>query len=293
MSDNLTPKRPEDVTPDAQKDRKPQPVHPLMRRPPPSGSPDGQPPRRMARVVFNFARPARSYVTWALIAVNLAIFALTALIPSLENEVVRGFANQPAAVDAGEYWRLFTAMFLHANIIHVLMNMLALQSLGSVIEVAFGHRRYILIYILGGLAGSILSAGLNGPFVFSVGASGAVFALFGAEAAHLYTNWQVMGPSAQMRLRQVIMLAVLNFSIGFFGNMTGGGAFNIDNWAHIGGFLGGALLAYLIGPRYAVKVSPDQTIVQINDTRPLTGQFPVVIYFAAGLVAALIVTVLT
>ena len=62
---------------------------------------------------------------------------------------------------------------------------------------------------------------------------------------------------------------------------------------HIGGFLGGALLAYLIGPRYAVKVSPDQTIVQINDTRPLTGQFPVVIYFAAGLVAALIVTVLT
>ncbi|MBK8136456.1 MAG: rhomboid family intramembrane serine protease [Chloroflexi bacterium] len=127
MSDNLTPKRPEDVTPDAQKDRKPQPVHPLMRRPPPSGSPDGQPPRRMARVVFNFARPARSYVTWALIAVNLAIFALTALIPSLENEVVRGFANQPAAVDAGEYWRLFTSMFLHANIIHVLMNMLALR----------------------------------------------------------------------------------------------------------------------------------------------------------------------
>lgn len=295
MSDKLTPNRPEDVTPDAEKNKKPAPVHPLLRRPPtPSEAPVGQPQRRMARVTFSFARPARSLVTWSLVFANLAIFALMTFAPSLSNDIVRAFANQPAAVlNNSEYWRLFTAMFLHANLVHVLMNMLALQSLGKVMEITFGHVRYILVYLLGGLAGSILSAALNGPFIYSVGASGALFAIFGAEAAHLYNNWKVMGPTAQARLRQVVMLAVLNFSVGFIGNLSGGGAFNIDNWAHVGGFVGGALLAYMIGPRYAVKVNADQTAVEVSDTRPLSGQVATVIYFAAGLLALLLVAVLT
>lgn len=287
------PKRPDDLTPDARKSDKP--VHPLLRRPtPPPATPDGQPIQRTGpRVNMAFARPTRSLITWGLIALNVAIFALVSLIPGVERDVVRNLANQPAAVlGNGEYWRLFTSMFLHADIVHVMMNMLALYSLGSIMEIAFGHARYGLIYLLGGLAGSILSASLNEPQIFAVGASGAVFALFGAEAAHLYTNWRVMGASAPLRLRQVIMLAVLNFTVGFIGNATGGGLYNIDNWAHIGGFAGGALLAYLIGPRYGVALSIDRKQINVNDARPFSGQIATVIYFSAGLLAALLVAVL-
>ena len=287
------PKRPDDLTPDAPKSDKP--VHPLLRRPsPPPTTPDGQPIQRTGpRINLTFARPKRSLVTLGLIALNIAIFALVSLVPSIERDVVVNLANQPAAVlGNAEYWRLFTSMFLHADLVHLLMNMLALYSLGSIMEIAFGHARYGLIYLLGGLAGSILSASLNEPQVFAVGASGAVFALFGAEAAHLYTNWRVMGASAPARLRQVIMLAVLNFTVGFIGNATGGGIYNIDNWAHIGGFAGGALLAYLIGPRYGVVISNDRKQINIHDARPFNGQIATTIYFGAGLLAALLAAVL-
>lgn len=290
---NDNPKRPDDLTPDAQKSDKP--VHPLLRRPtPPPTTPDGQPIQRTGpRVNMTFARPTRSLITLGLIALNIAIFALVTLVPGIEQDVVRNFANQPAAVlGEGQYWRLFTSMFLHADLVHLLMNMLALYSLGSIMEIAFGHARYGLIYLLGGLAGSILSASLNEPQIFAVGASGAVFALFGAEAAHLYANWRVMGASAPIRLRQVVMLAVLNFTVGFIGNATGGGIYNIDNWAHIGGFAGGALLAYLIGPRYGVALSTDRKQINVHDARPFKGQIATTIYFGAGLLAALLAAVL-
>ena len=167
---------------------------------------------------MTFARPTRSLITWGLIALNVAIFALVSLVPGIEQDVIRNFANQPAAVlGNGEYWRLFTSMFLHADLVHVMMNMLALYSLGSIMEIAFGHARYGLIYLLGGLAGSILSASLNDPQIFRGRRVRAVFALFGAEAGPCMTNWSVMGASAPLRLRQVIMLAVLNFTVGFIG----------------------------------------------------------------------------
>src|SRR5690606_29893637 len=109
------------------------PVHPLLRRPTaPPTTPDGQPIQRTGpRVNMTFVRPTRSLITFGLIALNIAIFAFVTLIPGVERDVVRNFANQPAAVlGNGEYWRLFTAMFLHADLPHVLMNMLALYSLG-------------------------------------------------------------------------------------------------------------------------------------------------------------------
>lgn len=298
MPDDLNPKRPDDLTPDAPS-TPPQPVHPLNRRPPtPRQTPDGQPGPRLMRVIFSFTRPKRSTVTWALIIINIGIFAATALIPNITNDVVRNFASQPEAVlGNGEYWRLFTAMFLHGGIIHVMMNMLALYNLGSIMEITFGHARYLLIYLLGGLGGSILSAALNEPYIYSVGASGAVFALFGAEVAHLYANWRVlepMGPGARLRLRQVSMLVALNLVAGFLANLDGGGAFsaNIDNWAHIGGFAAGALLAYLIGPRYNITVSQKESTVRIDDVRPFRERIDVAIYAAAGLLGVLLLVVL-
>lgn len=265
------------------------PVHPLNRPPAPEPGEDGASGPQIAKVEFAYNRPKRALVTLALVGLNIAIFTLAFIAPALNQDLLLGAANQPTAVlDGGQYWRLFTSMFLHAGLAHVLLNMLALYSLGSVLEITFGHARFALIYLLGGLVGSVLSAALNAPITFSVGASGAVFAVFGAEAAHLYSNWRVMGPAARLRLRQVIMFAVLNFSIGFFGNLTGGGVFLIDNWAHVGGFVGGAVLATLIGPLYRIEVDQVNTRVIVHDQRPLTRSVAIVIYFAAGLLALLV-----
>jgi rhomboid protease GluP len=289
MTDDLPPERSDDGAPETPQAKKPQYVHPLHRQPAPA-APDSDARTPARRVTLAFERPSRSLITWALIAINLAIFGLTQL---GDGGIIRQYANNPRAVlESGEYWRLFTSMFLHADLIHVSMNMLVLYSLGSILEITFGHRRYILTYLLGGLAGSILSTTLNAPHVIAVGASGAVFALFGGEMAYLYSNWRVLGASARMRLRQVLLLAVLNFIVGFAGNATGGGFYNIDNWAHMGGFIGGALLAFLIGPKYDVRLSADQTQAYVTDARPFEGQISTVILFAAGLLGALLVSVL-
>lgn len=265
------------------------PVHPLNRPPAPNPGGDGAPGPQIAKVEFAYNRPKRALVTMTLVGINIALFALAFIAPALNQELLLNAANQPMAVlDGGQYWRLFTAMFLHAGLAHVLLNMLALYSLGSVLEITFGHARFALIYLLGGLVGSVLSAALNTPMTFSVGASGAVFAAFGAEAAHLYANWRVMGPAARLRLRQVIVFAALNFSIGFLGNLTGGGVFLIDNWAHIGGFAGGALLAALIGPLYRIEIDQVNTRVIVHDQRPLHRTVPLVIYYTAGVLALLV-----
>ncbi|NOG52160.1 MAG: hypothetical protein HND48_24030 [Chloroflexi bacterium] len=85
---------------------------------------------------------------------------------------------------------------------------------------------------------------------------------------------------------------MLNFSIGFFGNLTGGGLFLIDNWAHVGGFVGGMVLAALIGPLYRIEVDRVNTRVIVHDQRPLPHTIPTVITFAAGVLALLVVAVI-
>src|SRR5690606_30425031 len=109
----------------------------------------------------------------------------------------------------GQYHRLFTAMFLHAGLLHIFFNMYALYLFGSILEPLFGHLRFIIIYLLGGLTGSVLSVVLgdpNPPFaqmVFagaSVGASGAVFAIFGAEMVFIYRHRALLGERGRAQL---------------------------------------------------------------------------------------------
>lgn len=287
MADDSTPKRPDNLTPDA-------PVHPLMRRPP---EPDRARPETIPmQVNFTGHRRTQLIFTWGLIAINGLIFALGIVSPSLQNDLFFQFADQPNLVlNHGEYWRLFTSMFLHANVMHIAFNMLSLYSIGQIIEKRFGRARYLLIYLLGGLAGSILSVSFNSLEMYSVGASGAVFAIFGAEAAFLLVNWRSLdryGMGARERLRQVIFFAALNFFVGFLGAATGGGIIRIDNWAHVGGFLGGAILSYLICPRYHISHNVERGVISITDTRPFKrDEIRAVLMFVASLIVVLLIAV--
>jgi membrane associated rhomboid family serine protease len=193
-----------------------------------------------------------SRVSIALIGINLAVFVLGLL--AGQGELRLRFANlagpvlisadEVAGVADGEYYRLITAAFLHAGLLHLAMNMFALASLGPVLESALGRSRFLVLYLVSALGGSTLSFLLAQPNTVGVGASGAIFGLFGA----FYVVARRLGGDT----RSILTLLVINLVITF--------AVPIIDWrAHLGGLITGTLVAaaFAFAPR-----GPRRTAVQ-------------------------------
>ena len=177
------------------------------------------------------------------------------------------------ALRAGELWRLITPVFIHAGALHLLVNMYSLYAIGPAVERFFGRARLLVVYLLAGVAGVILSLAFNpAP---SVGASGAIFGLLGALTAFLLQHRPVFGPAARAQLRQIGFLLVLNLVI----SLTPG----IDAWGHLGGLIAGAACAALFGPRLGVVPAEDGT-THLVDTR----RWPAVRRRAAGAALAVL-----
>jgi rhomboid protease GluP len=136
----------------------------------------------------------------------------------------------------GKWWTLLTATYLHLGILHILFNMLWLRQLGPLVEELYGASRFIVIYTVSGLTGSLVSA-LIGKTPYFVGASGAVFGLFGAL---IYYGLHRGGTFGSTIFRQMVLWAVIGLALGF----TRSG---VDNWGHLGGIAGGALTAIILG----------------------------------------------
>ncbi|HRE47581.1 MAG TPA: rhomboid family intramembrane serine protease [Aggregatilineales bacterium] len=147
----------------------------------------------------------------------------------------------------GEHYRLFTAMFLHAGQIHLLFNAFALFFYGRSLEHMWGRGRFAAIYLLGGLSGSLASLIFNRGT--SIGASGAIFAIFGSYIVFIYQNRILFGELGKRELRNLAGFAALNFGLGLLTQVIPGTR-GIDNWGHIGGFVGGIILGSLITPLY-------------------------------------------
>ena len=140
---------------------------------------------------------------------------------------------------SGDWWRLLTATFLHGGIIHIALNMWCLWSLGELAEPLYGHWTFAAVYILCGLAGSLVSLAHN-PFVLSVGASGAVFGVAGALIASLKLgNFSLPQAHVKAVLSSVVSFAIYNL---IFGAVSPG----IDNAAHIGGLIAGLIIGAMI-----------------------------------------------
>ncbi|KAK8584278.1 hypothetical protein V6N13_109668 [Hibiscus sabdariffa] len=139
-------------------------------------------------------------------------------------------------VQGSQGWRLITCIWLHAGVIHLVANMLSLLLIGIRLEEQFGFVRIGLIYLLSGLGGSILSS-LFIQRSISVGASGAVFGLLGAMLSELLTNWTIYTNKAAALITLVVIIAV-NLAVGILPH--------VDNFAHIGGFLTGFLLGFVL-----------------------------------------------
>ncbi|MBC7187890.1 MAG: rhomboid family intramembrane serine protease [Calditrichaeota bacterium] len=140
-----------------------------------------------------------------------------------------------AALFAGKWWTLITAIYLHGNLLHLLFNVLWIRQLGPAVEELFGTPRLLLIFTLSGAAGMLLS-GLLGVG-FTIGASGAIFGLMGALISYGRMHGGLMG---SLLSRQLLLWAVVLLAMGFM--MPG-----VNNVAHLVGFASGFFLAQLLG----------------------------------------------
>ncbi len=177
------------------------------------------------------------YVTIVLIAVNVIVFYLMGITGNYD-AIVQKYAMYVPAVENGEWYRVFTHMFLHADTRHLFNNMLMLLAVGYSIEEDFGRVKFTITYFVGGLGACALSAYYDiatQNYIPSIGASGAIMAIFGAMVVLSIRNRSSFDKT--VAIRSLIVLAIM-----VFGNMSAG----VDWMAHLGGAITGLILGFLL-----------------------------------------------
>lgn len=187
-------------------------------------------------------RKPEALCTTSLIIINAAVFLILTIFGDTEDGLYmmqHGAMYTPAIIQGHEYYRLFTCLFLHFGIDHLLNNMVILGALGWNLELEIGKVRFLIIYFVSGIAGNILSLRfdmMTGREVVSAGASGAVFGLMGAL---LYVVIANRGGLGRLSGRGMLIMVILSL---YFGLTSSG----VDNTAHIGGLVSGFVMAVIL-----------------------------------------------
>lgn len=229
---------------------------------------------------------SKPFFTYVILVAIVIVWGLTELAGgSTSSRVLVAFgANEGQRILQGEFWRLFTSMFLHVGFIHLLFNAYALFIFGIEMERLYGPDRFIIIYLLSGLFGSLASFAFRGPFVLSAGASGAIFGVIGMNLAYFLTHRETFGEFGRSRVTSTLVIIVINLIFGF--TVPG-----IDNMAHMGGLVAGFALGYGLAPRYRV-VDQYAALPRVLDTISLLNRWWVpalgIAILAGGLGAALV-----
>lgn len=185
------------------------------------------------------------YITYIIMGICFIMFLITGM-GNDTGVLIEYGANLDVLVKNGEYYRLLTSMFLHSGLLHLFFNMYALYIIGPQVESFFGKTKYLIIYLLSGISGSLLSVAFNVNTV-SVGASGAIFGLFGAL---LYFGYNYRGYLGNVIKSQILPVVIINLIFGFIS--TG-----VDVAGHIGGLIGGIMVSSVLG-------SSDEKGIDIN-----------------------------
>ena len=186
----------------------------------------------------------KTTLTGRIFMLNILIFGLQCFNPRVTS---LGTKRSDLLLEGRQLHRLVTPIFLHGGVGHLLANSYSLKSMGLNVERTFGGSRFIATYLVSGIIGNVVSA-IQSPNP-AVGASGAIFGLVGAYYTFLSRNQELFGYSGQMQKSQILETIGMNLLLGMTNPM-------IDNWGHIGGFIGGVGMAYLIGPRLYVARIP-------------------------------------
>lgn len=208
----------------------------------PASEPAALPPPQPRRVRLPLHKPVVTYVLLGLISLVFVGQLGSQQLLGQDLFLLYG-AKINALIALGQYWRLVTPIFLHGSLLHFFFNMYALYNLGREAEAFMGPARFTLLFFYAGVAGTVLSLLLTpNP---SVGASGAIFGLIGAQGVFFYRHRQLFGENARRGLQQIVFIALINLAIGLQGN--------IDNWGHLGGLIGGVALAFVLGPAWRLE----------------------------------------
>ncbi|NPV56785.1 MAG: rhomboid family intramembrane serine protease [Anaerolineae bacterium] len=222
---------------------------------------------------------SHDWVIYALVGLTVVVYLLQIL-----SQYVLGYdlpvglgVKSRDLIDAGQFWRLLTPVFLHGSILHIAFNMYALISFGRGLVRFFGTSRFLLLYFLGAFGGNVLSY-LITPQP-SLGASTAVFGLVAAEGVFVYRNRFLFGQQYRQIITNIVMVVGINLVLG----LNPG----IDNWGHLGGLLAGLLFTWFAGPIFKVDgISPN---LKLEDQRtPQQVWLAAVVIF--GLLAGLALT---
>ncbi len=184
-------------------------------------------------------------ITYGLIIINLFIYLLPLLAginivdTSSEYLLTIGANYGPSVVLNGEIWRLFTAMFLHGGLEHITMNMLSIWFVGRVVEVWFNKVSYLSIYLISGLMGGLISIYMH-PVTVGIGASGAIFGIFGAMAGIVIVHRKRMEAQFKAFIRDFGIILLLNLVIGVVFE-------SVDLSAHIAGLIMGIIGGAMVG----------------------------------------------
>lgn len=185
---------------------------------------------------------SKPYITMAVIAVNIIVFAVMSIFGNtLDAQYMaeHGAMYPPYVAENGQYWRLFTSMFMHFGLMHILNNMVMLGAVGRIVEIAMGHVRFLIAYIVAGICGGALSYVVmlhDNDYAVSAGASGAIFGMVGALVWIVIVN---RGIYEGISRQQVIFMVILMI---YYGVSTSG----VDNWDHLGGLAGGFIISIVL-----------------------------------------------
>jgi len=180
-------------------------------------------------------------ITISLAVINILIFLYFDLFCDMAESTVMYFrfsSEWSTVLEGNEYYRLFTSMFLHFDMTHLSGNMITLFAIGLQLEPYIGHIKYLIIYLLSGLMGSLSSVLYHcylGESVLSAGASGAIFGVFGAYAIYALFEQRKGKSIPAMRIAMISLLMLLN-------GMTSG---TVDNAAHLGGIITGCIISFI------------------------------------------------
>lgn len=185
---------------------------------------------------INFERLSQAKVTSGLMIINIIVFALMTLnggSESIEN-LIRFGANSKILVAHGEWWRLFTASFIHIGFFHILFNMYFFYSLGPVFERLFGSMNFLIIYLIAGIFGNLLSFAFGSPYTVSAGASTSLYGMLGLAIGLMatYRDDEIIRSFGASFISVVVINVIYSLlapGVGIYG--------------HLGGFVAGFLLA--------------------------------------------------
>jgi rhomboid protease GluP len=218
--------------------------------------------------------PARRFtpqIVYGIMVLTILVFILqnVSIYTSGDDNFLNWGDKVNTLIVQGQLWRLVTPLLLHGSIIHIGFNMYALFVIGPGLERFYGRLRFLLLYLLAGIAGNVASFYFS-PYD-SIGASTAIFGLIAAQGVFIYRNRQIFGAQARPMLINTIVIIGVNLIFGASLNLVAGpGTPGIDNWGHLGGLFGGFAFGWFAGPLF------ERQTVLVDSSQHPAGAFPAV-----------------